>query len=73
MIGVKMSKNSIENKHWVWTNEQIRDISRECRDYLLDYAKEDVRLCIENNGIHDPICQQMAEDVNDMEEYWLGD
>jgi hypothetical protein len=67
-----MKKQSIDQKHWIWENKRIKDLSIGCKDLLLDFAKDDVRLCIENNGIHDPICQSMAEDVNDMEEYLFG-
>jgi hypothetical protein len=64
-----MNKKSIENRHWIWTNERIRELPFECRDHLLDYAREDVDACIRNNGMHDRICQDMAKEVRDMEWY----
>ena len=45
----------------------------ECRISIIeDIVKNDVRLCIDEHGIHDPICQSLAEEAGEMEEYLLG-
>jgi len=60
---------SIEKKHWIWRNSRLKKLPFECRHNLLELVKEDVKICIDNNGIHDPICQSMAEEAQDMENY----
>lgn len=64
-----MSEKSIENHHWIFTNKRLKEIPYDCRKELIDIAKEDVKLCIDNSGMDDPICQSMAEEVQDMETY----
>jgi len=56
-------------RHWIWTNNRLKSLPFECRHKLIEMAKEDVRICIDNNGINDPICQSMAEEMQDMEVY----
>lgn len=63
-------EDEIGDKHWIWKNEQIKKLPKMCRDELLEMAKKDVKICIDNNGIHDLICQSMAFDVKWMEEYF---
>jgi hypothetical protein len=71
----QMSKKSydrekhIGRKYWIWTNNRLKKLPHECRLKLIELAKYDVKLCIDNNGIHDPICQDMAVEVQEMEEY----
>ena len=59
----------IGRKHWIWTNNRLKKLSYDCRQKLIDMAKEDVKLCIGNNSIDDPICISMAEEAQDMEAY----
>lgn len=59
----------IGRKHWIWTNNRLKSLPFNCRQKLIDMAKEDVRICIDNNGINDKICQDMAQEVQDMEVY----
>jgi len=59
----------IENKHWIWINKRIKKLPSACKKTLIEMAKDDVKLCIDNNGINDPICQSMAKEVQEMEEY----
>lgn len=61
----------VGDKYWIWTNEDLRDLPFDCRLKLVNLAKDAVKLCIDNNGIHDPICKNMAEDVAEMEDYFL--
>jgi len=64
-----MSEKSIENRHWIFTNKRLIKLPYECRNKIVDMAKEDVKLCIDNNGVDDPICQSMAQEAQDMETY----
>ena len=64
-----MNKEHIGRKHWIWTNNRLKSLSQNCRHKLIEMAKEDVRICIDGSGIDDPICQSMAEEVQDMEAY----
>jgi len=59
----------ISRKHWIWTNNRLKNLPYDCRQKLVDMAKEDVKLCIDNNSIDDPICISMAEEAQDMETY----
>lgn len=65
-----MRERATPTEHWIWTNKRIKELPKKCRDMLVEWAKEDVRLCIENNGADDAICQSMAEDVINMEVYF---
>lgn len=63
----------INKKIWIMANEILRELPMECRVSIIeDIVKRDVRLCIENNGINDPICQMMAKESLEMEEYLVG-
>lgn len=64
-----MDKKIVANRHWIWTNNRLKSLSHECRHKLLKMAYEDVKICIDGSGMHDPICQSMAEEVQDMETY----
>lgn len=64
-----MNKENIANRHWIFTNKRLLKLPFDCRGKLIDMAKEDVKLCIDNNSIDDPICQSMAQEVQDMETY----
>ena len=64
-----MAGKSIENRHWIWTNERLKKLPYDCRKELINMAKEDVKLCIDNSGMDDPICQSMAQEAQDMETY----
>ena len=62
-------EKNIGGKHWIWNNNRLKNLPFDCRQKLIDIAKEDVKLCFDNNGMHDPICISMAEEAQDMEEY----
>ena len=62
-------ERDIARKHWIFTNKRLKKLPYECRNKIVDMAKEDVKLCIDNSGMDDPICISMAEEVQDMETY----
>jgi len=59
----------IDKRVWQIRNSRLRKLSASCRHEILELVKEDVQICFDNNGMHDPICISMAEEAQDMEEY----
>lgn len=64
------NEKPISQRVWQMTNEILKLLPMECRVAIIeDIVKSDVRICIDNNGILDPICQAMATEAAEMEEY----
>ena len=70
----KEREEPISKKVWQMRNERLRELPMDCRIAIIEeIVKADVRQCIENSGISDPICQLLAEESGDMEEYLLSE
>jgi hypothetical protein len=61
----------VSKRVWQINNESLKPLPTECKEGILEIVKENVRLCIANHGIDDPICQAMALESQEMEEYLL--
>jgi len=67
------ARGRISQKVWQIRNERLRELPMDCRIAIIEeIVKADVRLCIQEHGIHDEICQSLAEESGDMEEYLLS-
>lgn len=65
-----MKVRPVVNKTYPFTNEELRAVlSLDCRKALMDIVRDNVRLCMQNNSVDDAICQSMAKDANEMEDF----